>query len=338
MPPVTRVNVPEFWDRGYLHIRNLFSKDEIQEMRRHGFADRQRRADLLAHPYLRKALLDDRILDIAARILGDTPVYYGDSTFNVGQFSWDWHKDNPDRDVDGPDWNGRYTQIRFAIYMEDHAWHSGGLRLIPGSHHALSTPDGKPKNVRTRIGDVVVWNQRLTHAGSAMMLRLFPWVFIELQDWALRTYYASPQASFSYHRLPIIRPFAMRIPRFCFASEAMERGFLSFGLGLQDAHMERYIAYSMTRAYAIELWKNSEYGDDVWAAVRGKNIKVIDVGAEVRRRLAAGDTSLGVNAGHKPIPAHVPELVEVVRGVAVSSPGARPDTPCMHVESTGSGT
>jgi hypothetical protein len=82
----------------------------------------------------------------------------------------------------------------------------------------------------------------------------------------------------------------------------MERGFLSFGIGLEDAHMERYIKYSLTRAYAIEIWKNSEYGEDLWEAVRGKNIKVIDIGAKVRRRLAEGDTSLGINVGHKPLP------------------------------------
>jgi hypothetical protein len=57
-----------------------------------------------------------------------------------------------------------------------------------------------------------------------------------------------------------------------------------------------------TRAYAIESWKKSEYGPDVEDAVRGKNIKVIDVADEVRRRLAAGDSSLGVNVGHATIP------------------------------------
>jgi hypothetical protein len=37
-------------------------------------------------------------------------------------------------------------------------------------------------------------------------------------------------------------------------------------------------------------------------SVRGKNIKVVDVGEEVRRRLTAGDTSLGVNVGPVAIP------------------------------------
>jgi hypothetical protein len=36
--------------------------------------------------------------------------------------------------------------------------------------------------------------------------------------------------------------------------------------------------------------------------VRGKNIKVIDVGEEVRHLLAAGDTSLGVNREYAAIP------------------------------------
>jgi hypothetical protein len=49
----------------------------------------------------------------------------------------------------------------------------------------------------------------------------------------------------------------------------------------------------MTRAYAIEIWKQSVYGPETWAAREGKNLKVIDVPAEARRRLEEGDTTLG---------------------------------------------
>jgi hypothetical protein len=94
----------------------------------------------------------------------------------------------------------------------------------------------------------------------------------------------------------------MRVPRFILAEGGPERAAIFFTLGLADAHMERNLSYLMTRAYAIEGWKNSVYGPDLWDAIRGKDIKVIDVGEEVRRRLAAGDTSLGVNKEHATIP------------------------------------
>jgi hypothetical protein len=297
MRPSIRIDAPKFWDEGYLLIRNVFSRAEIEEFRQHGFKDRQWKGELLCHPHLRKAILDDRILDIAAQILGDTPVYCGDSTFNIGLASFDYHKDNPDRfDSNGPDWKeGRFTPIRFAIYMEDHAWHSGGLRLIPGSHKSAVLRNGKPRNVRSRVGDIVVWDQRLSHAGSAMMLRLLPWAYIEVTPWVRQKLMERPRTPGCRYMVPIQEPLAMRVPRILLASDGPERGFLSFSLGLEDAHMERWIAYLMSREYAVEKWKHSEYGADVWDAVRGKNIKLIDVGAEVRRRLAAGDTSLGVN-------------------------------------------
>jgi len=300
--PEIRINVPEFWEQGYLLIRNVFSKAEAEEFRSHGSANRQHRGDLLSQPYLRKALLDDRVLNIAAQILGDTPVYYGESTFNTGQFSFEFHRDNADRrDGNAPDWKGKYTQINFAFYLQDHAWHSGGLRIIPRSHNAVSTPSCKPRNVRTRVGDLVVWNLRTLHAGAATMLRLLPLTYVEPTGLALEKSHERPRTWYRY-LVPVDKPVSMRIPRFLIAGEGPERAAMFFTMGREDAHMERFVSYLKTRTYAVERWKNSEYGRATWDAVQGKNIKVIDIGAEVRRRLAAGDTSLGLNKGHEVIP------------------------------------
>jgi spore coat polysaccharide biosynthesis protein SpsF (cytidylyltransferase family) len=51
------------------------------------------------------------------------------------------------------------------------------------------------------------------------------------------------------YMVPIQEPLAMRVPRILFASDGPERGFLSSTLDLEDAHMERWIAYSMSRKY-----------------------------------------------------------------------------------------
>ncbi len=180
-----------------------------------------------------------------------------------------------------------------GLYLQDHAWHSGGLRIIPRSQNAVSKPMAKPMNARTRVGDLVVWNLRTDHAGAATMLRLLPWIYAELR----RTSRLN-----SRYLVRLNRPFPLIVPRFLLADDGPERAALFFTLGREDAHLERNLSYLKTRAYAIESWKNSEYGPDVWDAVRGKNIKVIDVADEVRRRLAAGDSSLGVNVFHATIP------------------------------------
>jgi len=296
MPSEIRVNVPEFWDQGYLLIRDVFSTAEVEDFRRHVVENRQWKGkyDLLHHPHLRKALLDDRVLSIAAQILGDTPVYYGDSNFTIGQQSFDFHKDNADRgDSNAPDWKGRYTQIRFGLYLQDHAWHSGGLRLIPRSQNAVSNPMGKRVNVRSRVGDLIVWNLRTDHTGAAMMLRFLPWIYAEQKQTSRWN---------SRHLVRLNTRFPMIVPRFLLADNGPERAAIFFTLGREDAHLERYLSYMKTRTYAVENWKNCEYGPDVWDAVQGKNIKVIDIGEEIRRRLAEGDTSLGVNKYYAAIP------------------------------------
>jgi hypothetical protein len=148
-------------------------------------------------------------------------------------------------------------------------------------------------NARTRLGDLIVWNLRTDHSAGATILRFLPWVYVEPPGpwvWGHR------------YLIPIDRPFRTRIPRILFASEGPERAVLFFTFGREDAHLERNLVYLKTRAYAVETWKNSVYGPDVWEAVRGKTIKVIDTGAEVRQRLGAGDQSLGVNKEHTAIP------------------------------------
>jgi hypothetical protein len=143
------------------------------------------------------------------------------------------------------------------------------------------------------VGDLVVWNLRTDHAGAAAMLRLVPWLYVELRETEGRDYLYLPSL---HRRVPV------RIPRILLADGGPERAAIFFSLGREDAHLERYLNYMKSRAYAIEMWKNLEYGPDVWDAVRGKNITVLDMGEEVRRRLAEGDTSLGVNEKYAALP------------------------------------
>jgi hypothetical protein len=148
-------------------------------------------------------------------------------------------------------------------------------------------------NVRSRVGDLVVWNLRTDHAGAATLLRFIPWLYVERRNigaWQPR------------YLVPIDRPVSMSIPRVLIADEEPKRVALFFTLGLDDAHRARYTAYLKTRMYAVDLWKQSQYSPDVWESARGKSIKVIDMGAEVRRQLATGDTSLGENIEYAAIP------------------------------------
>src|SRR5947209_3238764 len=120
-------SVDSYRENGYALIRDVFSRDEIEELRKNVFASADHKGDLMSNPLLRKVVLDDRVLSIARKILGGTPVYFTDSTCMLGDKSHGYHKDNADReDPNAPDWQSNYTIIRFGLYLQDHSRHSGG--------------------------------------------------------------------------------------------------------------------------------------------------------------------------------------------------------------------
>ena len=182
----------EFYKKnGYCVVRDVFSKKEIFDFRKLAYLsmnnDRKNgkgrqetskiknvwysEGDLTAKP-LSKLLFSEKILKIAGEVLGTKPVYFGDSTYQVGAGDRGFHRDNIDRIANvGDDWNGEYELIRFGVYLQDHKHFSGGLKVIEGSHLGRN---GKRKFVQSNAGDVVFWNKRTLHSGNAQRLKLFP--------------------------------------------------------------------------------------------------------------------------------------------------------------------
>jgi len=270
-----KVDVPAFWQEGYLLIRDVFGKAETEELRKrvldvvpHGCGE------ILSKPFLRKILLDDRVLNIAQQILGGTPVYFGDSACVVGKQSHGWHKDNADRyDDSAPDWQSKYTLIRFGLYLQDHSKHSGGLNVKARSHNSVSGKECRTVYLPTRLGDLVLWNLRTTHSGNALLLRFCR----------------------SLHLDPVK---AASLPHLFLAKEDGERAAIFFTLGLDDHHLQRYVAYLKTRAYMVEAWKVVKiHSKDVQEAVKGKNLIIKEVWNEIK-----GETCIGMNEDYAPIP------------------------------------
>lgn len=268
-----RFDFDSFWENGYSLIRAVFNSEEIALLRRHALQSGSRKGDLLSNPFLRTVVLDDRVLAIAARILGGTPVYFGDSTSMIGDKSHGYHKDNADRDdINAPDWRSKYTLIRFGLYLQDHSAHSGGLNIRVKSHNVANTQKGRNVYLRTKPGDLVVWNLRTSHSGSGRLFRL------------LRGVQLAPDL-------------ADRLPRLLFEPAQAERAALFWSYGLDDHHLRRFITYLKTRTYAATSWQNSEYGPDVWEAINGKNLIVRDMRNETQN-----ESNLGKNQAHAPIP------------------------------------
>jgi hypothetical protein len=269
------VDVDAFWENGYTIVRNVYSPEEIKSLREAAFASRGRGpCDLLSNPRMRSTLVDGNFVEIARRILGSDDIWYaGDSSFTINSGQRGFHKDNVDRqDNNGPDWNGRYTLLRFGIYLQDHWKHTGGLNLRAKSHNTADHTVGENVYVRTRVGDVAVWSMRTTHSGNGVLLKFPRWVHPEPKE------------------IP-------NIPKWRIAKADGDRLAVFAALGLNDAHHDRYVEYMKTRTYLVNSFRASHYDDETLDAAAKAGLNVRDVGKEIE-----GDDSVGKNAKWEPMP------------------------------------
>lgn len=249
-------------ERGYTIVRDLFEAEEVERLRRQvleTFAEMKQRGrvgtdpgregtikslngDLLSIPSLRHVLLEPRILRVVSELLGGEPVYFGDSSVRVGaNGARAWHRDNVDRRKWrwGPDWRGSYPLLRCGLYLQDHAFHSGGLALRPRSNDTKHPLPTLGKLVDSKAGDLVVWNLRTLHSGEVVRMRGLP---------------ALPLNPRLQSRLPV----RLRVP------DDGARIVLFMGFALPHRHLENYLAYLRTRDYMQGAWSHSRFGQEVW--------------------------------------------------------------------------
>jgi hypothetical protein len=273
---VGTVDVDGFWRDGYTIVRGVYSKDQIQQMRTAAYQAVKMGGDLLGNPHLQHVLLDGNMVNIARQILGEDEIMYaGDSSVTINSKSHGYHRDNADRnDPDAPDWQSRYTILRFGIYLQDHSRHNNGLNLRVGSHDMPQPGRGKNIYVRSKVGDIGVWSLRTAHSGNGTLIR-FPW-WVDDPD---------PRMDGKY-------PKWWRV-----AKQKGDRIAVFAALGLDDAHHERYIQYLKTRKYMCDIWRQTKYDEETLARAAKIGLKVRNLPEEI-----AGDETVGKNADWQPLP------------------------------------
>jgi hypothetical protein len=275
MSAVNNVDVDGFWDNGWTIVRGVYSPDDVKRLREATVWSRKNKGgDLLANPRLREVLTDGNFVKIAQQILGEDKIWYtGDSAFTVNGVQRGFHKDNADRvDPNAPDWNGRYTILRFGMYLQDHYRHTGGLNLRHQSHNTPDLSVGNNVYVRTRPGDVAVWSLRTTHSGNGTLLK------------------------FPKSKAPLPHEHS-KYPKWLVAGKDGDRIALFAALGLDDAHMARYVEYLKTRKYMCDIWRKSKYDQAALSAAEQAGLSVRNVPAEIE-----GDTSVGKNVDYAALP------------------------------------
>ena len=282
-------DIAKFWNEGALLARDVLSEGETILLRHkiegfiatwesQGLAQRtltggRLAVDLLSVPVLRNLLLDSRIISVVRSILGTQPVYFGDSTLSYGSASRGWHRDNRvcDRDnFSGLDWKGNYPIIRLGFYLQDHKIHSGGLGVRLGSHlppdnnpfvHSkilphylrsiLANHTGKPVNMGSTSGDLVIWSLKTLHSADAVRLKWLP-------------HFRVPPF------LENITPNRAKIPH----SVRRIACFMTFAAS--GEHLDRYLSYLHTRDYMLELWKKSVWDEESISMAKEAGLSLVN--------------------------------------------------------------
>lgn len=251
----------QFWKDGFVIIRGVFSREEALDLRARALRHPPL-ADLLSQPGLRPLLLDQRILQSVRTLLGPQVVYFQDSSVAVGDTPAGLHKDCVDRDdARGPDWAGRYPIVRVGVYLQDHVGLPGGLDLQRGSHNVPGLRGGEHVYADSQLGDVVIWNLRTNHSGSAVMLTRGnrPLDPARLGTRLLR-----------------------RVPLGLLKRHPQTRVAVFMTFGAPGEHLERFIAYLKTREYAVAGWQASPLTDEMRTLAESAGVQVRDMLREMR--------------------------------------------------------
>jgi hypothetical protein len=264
------IDKERFDKEGFLLIKNVFTKEEIAQIRKEAYesfeADKRKnltfklpskltnaiyaKGDILSKDPLRHVLLDERIIHLVKVVLGDKPVYFGDSNYHFGVGFRGFHRDNVDRtDLTAPDWDGDYPIVRLAIYLQDHKNYSGGLKVKVGSH---KNPSGKSVFIDSEEGDVAIWSLRTIHSGNAVRLKFFP--------------------NFSIDRARL----EAMVPAFLKKDQQRERATLFMTFGLKSKHLDRYIEkHVLGREDVKGYLKASRFDPKILELAKQKNLEVL---------------------------------------------------------------
>tara|TARA_B110000046_G_scaffold28052_1_gene28852 strand:- start:170659 stop:171483 length:825 start_codon:yes stop_codon:yes gene_type:complete len=265
---MAEINKAKFDADGYTLIKNVLTKEEVQKLRDasyklikedekngnyiiHRFA-KNHIGCLTAIPEFRSLILDDRVIEIATKLLGEKPTFFGDCIMEIGIGNRGFHKDTANRnDQNHPDWTEEYPVIRIAFYLEDHSSHSGGLKVRVGSQNTVKTNEGKAIILPTQTGDAAAFCLRTSHAGNAVRLKFAP-------------------------NLSLHNSLEKRIPKFLKVPEEKERISIFLTYGLKSGALNRYMEYMFNHGVYKKRILNSNYSNDLKEEITSK-VNFIDI-------------------------------------------------------------
>lgn len=180
-------------EHGYAHIVGLLNRSEVDALRslahQYCYGETRRALPLswggysipgfLDLPDFVEArwLLDDRrVHDVLRAAFGGAHFRFASHNDIGCDFVGVWHKDilrGPHRkyqtsDIWAPDGTGEvYGIYKLMFYLQDHDHDSRALKVVPGSHRSRDISlQGGFTALHPRMGDAVIFDQRVSHAGN----------------------------------------------------------------------------------------------------------------------------------------------------------------------------
>ncbi|MBT4880676.1 MAG: hypothetical protein HON43_06920 [Alphaproteobacteria bacterium] len=184
-----------FHNKGYIHLKNVFTKQEVEWLRE--CSEKHDGGDVLSDKAFKGIIFDKRIIEPLKNLIGAPLIYFGESGARYDNIakprgSRTMHNDSKNDDFD---FTREYSVYRIGLYLQDCDEYSGGLKLRPASHRSLciskhglmgiaqylkshKTFKGlippKSINVPSKAGDLLIWSMRIHHSGHAIRLKGFP--------------------------------------------------------------------------------------------------------------------------------------------------------------------
>lgn len=165
---------------GYSVVRKVFSAEEIALMRGEAISllatnDRPVNGGVVCGPVPRESDLARRLLHderLASHSGGRLPcqIHVHADTFSY------WHADGEPPDQTSVSSGDTAWMCKVVIYLQDHP-DRAGFSVVPGSHRQGNTPRA-PLHVGTFVGDVVVFEHCVRHAGRLpnRLIAEFAWL------------------------------------------------------------------------------------------------------------------------------------------------------------------
>ena len=170
-------------NEGFIIVKNIFSNDEISQLRKvvhNHFSAKGVAANsgltqpnaAVEIPEISWLFYHPKILNLMGELLGQEKIMFTSHCDVHSGTLGGWHKDDGMTVMDGGYFEKpAYDKIdcsvyKVAIYLQDHVHNRGGLTVRKGSHKAASLYTGEELYLKTKAGDAVIFDVRLTHTGQ----------------------------------------------------------------------------------------------------------------------------------------------------------------------------